>query len=72
MERNERIKKYRIAADLTWDRLAEGMNIEPVYLQHIMHGRMKPGPKTEHKLNVWYTRNRADIEAALAELVEAE
>jgi NAD-specific glutamate dehydrogenase len=68
MDKIEIIKKYRIAADLSWQELSDEIGIERKHLQNMVYCNVKPGPRTEHRIQRWYTRNRADIEAALAEL----
>jgi transcriptional regulator with XRE-family HTH domain len=68
MENIEKIKKYRIAADLSWKELAEKIGMSCQYLQNIAYGNQTPGPRKEYKINRFYTEHKADIEAAIGPL----
>ncbi len=63
----DKIKKYRIVADLKWVEVAHMIGMEETYLKLIVGGQMKPGPKTEFKIARFYNEYRAAIEAAAAE-----
>ncbi len=71
MEHIEKLKQYRIAADLSWGELAGMIGVHVAYLQHIAHGRvLKVGPRTEYKLNRFYNEHRSEIEAVIGHTQE--
>lgn len=68
MTRNEQLLEYRIERGIAWERFSDMMGIKHPVLFRSLTGKTTPHETTERKIQRWYTRNRADIEAALAEL----
>lgn len=70
MNRNETIREYRVEAGIGWVRLSKAMNIKHPILYRTLTNKTKPHETTDRKIQRWYTKNRAVIEATLGRKVE--